>query len=223
VGVDSLSRYARALGLGCLSGVALGNEKTGLIPTKAWKEKVLGVPWQAGETLSTAIGQSFTLVTPLQTLVMMSAIANNGKICVPQLVKKIEDYQGNVKKDFSPQFISSPIPISAPSLSAVREALRRVVQNPHGTGKIARIDGVEVAGKTGTAQVVSLPTDVKKSELPFHLRDHAWFTAFAPFHNPEIAVVVLIEHGGSGSGAAAPLARELIAFYLNNITQRSPR
>jgi len=219
VGVDSLAHYAQSLGFGCPTGVGLGNEKAGLIPTKAWKEKKLRVPWQGGETLSTAIGQSFTLVTPLQILVMISTIANDGKICVPQLVKKIEDYQGNIKKDFSPRFISSEVSFSIKSLSAVKEALRRVVQNPYGTGKIARIEGVELAGKTGTAQVVSLSPDDKKLELPFHLRHHAWFTAFAPFQNPEIAVVALVEHGGSGSGAAAPLARELIAFYLNKVAR----
>jgi len=216
VGVDSLAYYARLFGLGCPTGIRLGNEKAGLIPTRAWKEKTFQVPWQGGETISTAIGQSFVLATPIQMLVMISAIANDGKIYVPQLVKKIEDFQRNVKKDFQPQFISE-VPVSAKSIQVLKEALRRVVHNPHGTGKIARIDGLEVAGKTGTAQVVSLSSDRKKSDAPFHLRDHAWFAAFAPFQNPEIAVVVLVEHGGSGSTTAGPLAKEVISHYLDKV------
>jgi len=218
VGVDSLAYYARLFGLGCPTGLTVSNEKAGLIPTTAWKEKKFQVPWQRGETLSIAIGQSFTLTTPLQILVMISAIANEGKIYVPQVVKKIEDVQGKIKKDFQPRFVSE-VPVSAKSIQVLREALRRVVHHPRGTGKIARIDGVEVAGKTGTAQVASLSSDRKKSETPFHLRDHAWFTAFAPFQSPEIAVVVLIEHGGSGSTAAGPLAKEVIAYYLSNVSR----
>ena len=119
-------------------------------------------------------------------------------------------------KDFQPQSISD-VSVSAESIRVLREALRRVVQNPRGTGKIARIEGIEMAGKTGTAQVVSLPADSKKSDTPFHLRDHAWFAAFAPFQNPEIAVVVLIEHGGSGSAAAGPLAKKIIDRYLGKV------
>ena len=218
VGVDSLAYYAGLFGLGSPTGLGLSNEKAGLIPTRAWKEKKFQDSWQGGETLSTAIGQSFTLVTPLQILVMISAIANDGKIYVPQLVKKIEGYQGNVRREFQQQLVSE-VPVSMKSLQTLKEALRRVVQNPHGTGKIARIDGVEVAGKTGTAQVATLPPEGKKSETPFHLRDHAWFTAFAPVQNPEIAVVVLIEHGGSGSAVAGPLAKEVLAYYLSTVSR----
>ena len=96
----------------------------------------------------------------------------------------------------------------------IKEALYGVIQSPHGTGRIARIEGVKMAGKTGTAQVVSLPADEKKV-VPVCFRDHAWFVAFAPFNNPRIAVVVLAEHGGSGSKTAGPIAREIINYYLS--------
>jgi penicillin-binding protein 2 len=147
-------------------------------------------------------------------LVVISDIANNGKICVPRLVKRIESAAGETIKDF-PHACASRVPVSAKSIMVVREALRRVVQNPCGTGKIARIEGLELAGKTGTAQVVSLRVCEKNLETPFHLRDHAWFVAFAPFKDPKISVVVLVEHGGFGSSAAGPIAREIIDYYLN--------
>jgi penicillin-binding protein 2 len=175
-------------------------------------------PWQGGETLSTAIGQSYILVTPLQVLVMISAIANDGKLFAPQLVKQIEDYRGNTLRNF-PSRVVSEIPVSPQSIHIIKEALRRVVHGPRGTGRIAQIDGVEMAGKTGTAQVASLPLNNERSDIPFHLRDHAWFAAFAPVEKPEIAVVVLVEHGGSGSSTAGPLAKEVIAHYLSRASR----
>lgn len=214
VGVDALAHYAAQFGLGRPTGCVLGNEKAGLIPTSAWKKKTLKAPWHGGETLSSSIGQSFTLVTPLQAAVLTSAVANGGKVFSPLLVKGIERPDG--KRQDASRASFSRAAVSGESLRVVREGLRRVVQGNAGTGKIARIEGVEVAGKTGTAQVVSLPPSEKKTVLPPHLRDHAWFVAFAPFDRPQIAVAVLVEHGGFGSSAAGPIARELIAYYLYN-------
>lgn len=215
VGVDALAHYAMQFGLGRQTGCVLGNEKAGLIPTSDWKKKVLKAPWCGGETLSTAIGQSFTLVTPLQAAVLISAVANGGKVFTPLLVKDVEHPDG--KKEEFRQVAMRRAAVSAESLTVVKEGLRRVVQSPMGTGKIARIQGVEMAGKTGTAQVVSLPSSEKKNRLPSHLQDHAWFVAFAPFENPKIGVAVLVEHGGFGSSVAGPIAKELIAYYLNQI------
>jgi len=215
VGIDSLAYYAKLFNLGKKTGFIL-NEKPGLIPTKAWKEKKFNTPWQEGETLSVAIGQSFLLVTPLQMLVLISAIANGGEIYVPRLIKKIEDNQGNIEKEFKPNCISQ-VPISPNTIRVIRNSLLRVVQSPNGTGKVAQIEGLELAGKTGTAQVVGLSLNKKVSEVPYCLRDHAWFIAFAPFENPKISVVVLVEHGGFGSTAAGPIAREVIKYYLKKI------
>ena len=213
VGVDSLAYYAKLFGLGSPTRFILKNEKAGVVPTRKWKKETLKTPWQGGETLLTAIGQSFILVTPLQILVLISAIANNGKIYLPQLVKKVEDNHGKAIKVFQPKCVSH-IPVSLKSFGVIKEALRRVVQSPYGTGRVARIKGVELAGKTGTAQVVGLPFCKKNSEVPYNFRDHAWFIAFAPFKEPKIALVVLVEHGGYGSSAAGPVAKKVINYYL---------
>jgi len=214
VGINGLARYAGLFGLGKPTGFVFKSEKTGLIPTKEWKKKIKKTPWQEGETLSSAIGQSFTLVTPLQMAVMISAIANNGGLYIPKLIKKITDNKDNLLKEFHPE-LASQVPVSLESIKVIKEALCGVIQSPHGTGRIARIEGIKMAGKTGTAQVVSLPADEKKSVVPLCFRDHAWFMAFAPFNNPRIAVVVLAEHGGSGSKTAGPIAREIINYYLS--------
>ena len=214
VGIDILAYYARAFGMGRATGIVLKNEREGLVPTNRWKESVFHIPWQKGETLSCAVGQGFYLATPLQMLILISAIANGGKICMPFLVKKIEGGQGGGIKEFKPRCVSR-VPISSESINIIKESLWRVVHGEKGTAKIARIEGVDLAGKTGTAQVVGLPPGEKRSELPSHLQDHAWFFAFAPFNNPKIAVVVLVEHGGFGSVVAAPIAREIINFYLH--------
>lgn len=217
VGVDALAHYAMQFGLGRRTGCVLGNEKPGLIPTSDWKKRALKAPWHGGETLSTAIGQSFTLVTPLQAAVLITAVANGGKVFTPLLVKDIERPDGK-REEFGHLSVSHAA-VSAESLNVVREGLRRVVQSPMGTGKLARIEGIEMAGKTGTAQVVSLPPSEKKTKLPPHLQDHAWFVAFAPFDHPKIAVAVLVEHGGFGSSVAGPIAKELITYYLHQQSQ----
>ena len=215
VGVDPLAYYAKLFGLGGPTGLILENEKKGLVPTSKWKEKTFHIPWQKGETLSCAIGQGFYVATPLQMLVLISAIANGGKLHTPFLVKKLEDERGTILKDF--KFNDVPrLPISLASINIIRESLLRVVQGQNGTAKTARVAGIEIAGKTGTAQVVGLPPGDVRSKLPSYLQDHAWFFAFAPFNNPQIAVVVLVEHGGFGSVAAAPIARDVIKYYLEN-------
>ena len=215
VGIDSLAHYAGLFGLGKPTGFVFQSEKPGLIPTKEWKEKTKKIPWQKGETLSSAIGQSFNLVTPLQMAVLISAIANNGKIYIPKLIKKITDTDDKIIKESSAE-PASQVPISPESIRIIRESLYRVIQSPRGTGKAARIEGVEMAGKTGTSQVVSLPADQQKSKLPFCFRDHAWFAAFAPFDKPRIAVVVLVEHGGSGSETAVPIAKQILHYFFSH-------
>ena len=213
VGIDHLAYYAKLFGLGSPTGIILENEKGGLVPTSKWKEKTFHIPWQKGETLSCAVGQGFYLTTPLQMLVVISAIANGGKLYTPSLVKKLE--YGAMLKDFTFND-ATQLPISLASINTIRESLWRVVQGQNGTAKIARLADIEIAGKTGTAQVVGLPPGKTCIELPAHLQDHAWFFGFAPFNNPQIAVVVLVEHGGFGSVAAAPIARDVIQYYLEN-------
>lgn len=213
LGVDRLSQYAYSSGLGNSTDIDLEGEKTGLIPTSDWKEKAKGEPWIAGETLSVSIGQSFNLVTPIQLANMISAVANGGTIFKPRIVNKIETESGI--NDVKPE-IKGKLAATQKTLDIIRDSLRGVVSDARGTGRAAAISGIVVAGKTGTAQVIKMKESEDKADedLPYEFRDHAWFVAFAPYENPTIAVAVLVEHGGHGGSAAAPIAGRLIKSYL---------
>ena len=214
LGIDTLAKYAKGFGLGKPTKISLNDEKPGLIPSSEWKKKVYDEAWYEGETLSCAIGQGYILVTPLQLLNVISAIANEGVLYLPQLVERIEMANGELVKSYPPIPIGK-IPLSQENLMIVREALYGVVNEAHGTGRIARIKGVTVSGKTGTAQVISLKEDVAEEDTPYEHRDHAWFVAYAPTENPVISVAVLVEHGGHGASASAPIAKKVIQKYLN--------
>ncbi len=216
LGVNRLARYARGFGLGTVTSVELEHEKTGLVPTTDWKLRRYKVPWQDGETLSVAIGQGFNLVTPLQMLRLISAVANGGILYRPQFVEKIISHDGKILKQFKPQ-IDGRAPVSETTLEMLREGLAGVVNEGHGTGGACRLSTVMVGGKTGTAQVVRLPQYREKdlNAIPYKYRDHAWFLAFAPVNNPEIAITVLVEHGGHGGSAAAPVARAVLEKYFS--------
>ncbi|HNU70674.1 MAG TPA: penicillin-binding protein 2 [Thermodesulfobacteriota bacterium] len=217
LGVDKMAYYASLFGLGKETGIVLEGEKCGLIPTTTWKKKVYGVSWQQGETLSTSIGQSFVLCTPLQVALMMNTVASNGTLYVPHLSLKVMNRAGEVL-DITDTEVRSITSVSPATLAAVKEGLWRVVHGDRGTAKMVRISDLEIAGKTGTAQVIRLKEDKQDiNDIPYQYRDHAWFAAFAPFTNPCISVAVLVEHGGFGSSVAGPIAREIIDYYLNTI------
>lgn len=215
LGPDRLARYARGFGLGQVTGYDPETEKPGLIPTSSWKKKRYGAPWHAGESVVAAIGQGYDLVTPIQQFVMISAVANGGSVVVPQIVERVMSPEGRVIVSFEPKF-AGKVPASATTLKLVREALKGVVQDPRGTGQRARIKGIEVGGKTGTAQVVKLTERVRqrKVALPYRFRDHAWFVCFAPVEVPRIAVVVIVEHGGLGGMEAAPIAQKVLQAFF---------
>jgi penicillin-binding protein 2 len=215
VGIDRLAHYASACGLGTLTGIDLGQEAKGLVPTSSWKLKRFGEPWQGGETLSIAIGQGFNLVTPLQMAVMTAAVGNGGIRYKPQLIKKLVSVENTVTFKAQPEVIGR-IPVAAETLERIRQGLWSVVNHQKGTAFASRIKDLEYSGKTGTAQVVSRPPDdvVDQEQIDEMLKDHAWFVAYAPAKNPQIAVAVMIEHGEHGSSAAAPIAREVIRTYL---------
>jgi len=165
-------------------------------------------PWIKGETVSVSIGQGANLVTPLQLAVAYAAIGNGGILYRPQLVRRLETWEGRLVKERAP-VERGRVPASPEVLAIVAEALAGVVQDPGGTGGRARVRGLNVAGKTGTTQVVSLDVteDMEEEDIPVRYRDHALFAAFAPAEAPEIALVVLVEHAGAGGGAvAAPIA-----------------
>lgn len=215
LGVDRLARYARGFGLGAPTGYDPDQEKSGLIPTSAWKKKRLGTPWHAGETVVAAIGQGYDLVTPIQQFVMISAVANGGDVVIPQIVERVVGPDGRVLASFEPRS-QGRLPVSLSTLRLLKEALKGVVQDARGTGQRARVQGVEVAGKTGTAQVVRMSERVRerKVAVPYKHRDHAWFVCFAPVEEPKIAVVVIVEHGGLGGMEAAPIAQRVIQAFL---------
>jgi len=219
LGVDRLAKYAEACGLGSPTGIDLDREARGLVPTKGWKLNRLGVPWQGGETLSVVIGQGFNLVTPIQMLGLISAVANGGIRHKPLVIRRIEFPGGLPVKTQAPVSLGT-LPASENTLRIVKKGLMDAVNKPTGTGWIARIAGVDVAGKTGTAQVVRMAEDDEDEPIESKLlrhRDHGWFIAFAPAEEPRVAVAVLIEHGGHGSTAAGPIAREMIRTYLGDL------
>jgi penicillin-binding protein 2 len=216
VGIDAIAKYAMMTGLGRKTGYDLGSEKAGLIPTRKWKLKRWGVPWQAGETISTAIGQSFVLTTPLQLANMIASIFNGGKLYHPRVVKRVGKGDRTIYR-FSPS-LAGRVTASKEHLELIKQALIGVVNEPHGTGSKSRFKDITVAGKTGTAQVINLDREKeldRESNVPHKFRDHAWFVAVAPAEKPEIALAILVEHGGHGGSAAAPLAKILIETYLH--------
>jgi penicillin-binding protein 2 len=216
LGVDKIAEYATKFGLGIGTGFDLGNEKSGLIPTRRWKLKRIGIPWQTGETISTSIGQSFVLSTPIQAANLISATFNGGSLFSPQATLRVESTEGKSVFQFRPK-LKNKVAVKPESLELVKQALIGVVNGPRGTGWRTKVSQLEVAGKTGTAQVVALEKEKaldEEGQLPDKFRDHAWFVAVAPADDPQIALAVLIENGGHGGSASAPVARELIKAYL---------
>ncbi|MBU2227646.1 MAG: penicillin-binding protein 2 [Proteobacteria bacterium] len=225
LGVDRIAFYARAFGLGAPLGVDLSREKGGLIPTKQWKLDRLKEPWQMGETLSISIGQGFNLVTPLQLANIYAALANGGTFYRPRLVKQLESSDGRVVKEYGPEK-QAALPVRPENIRIINRALWGAVNERGGTGYALKRKGEDVAGKTGTAQVVGLPQDEKgrkTKRVSAAFRDHALFACFAPYANPEIAVAVILENAGHGGTAAAPVARKVIdAYFAGKKTDQPP-
>ena len=215
LGVDTIAEYAHRLGLGAPTGIELDNEKAGLIPTSEWKKRRFGEPWYSGETLSVAIGQGYVLTTPLQMASVVSTIANGGIRYRPRYVRHIEAPSGEILRTTEPE-VMGEAGLRKSTLHQIREALRGVVNDDGGTGSRAKLPTIDVAGKTGTAQVFKMGSKAIKTEnLDRRLRDHAWFIAFAPVEDPEIAISIVIEHSGRGGGAAAaPMAGAISDFYF---------
>ena len=215
LGIDRLAWYAKAAGLGSKTGIELDHEGRGLVPTAAWKKKKTGIPWQPGETLSVAIGQGFNLTTPLQMAAFTAAVANGGIRYRPTLVNRVASWDGKAILANTPKIVGR-LPVSPETLALVQKGLWEVVQGERGTARIARLKGIEISGKTGTAQVVSREKleESEEGATAHKYKDHAWFVAYAPSENPQIAISVIVEHGEHGSSAAAPVARELIKTYM---------
>jgi len=211
VGIDRLHKWATALGLGVKTGIDLPHEIEGIMPSTAWKKARTGEKWYAGETISVAIGQGQVSVTPISLAVMMATVANGGTRYVPHIVRSMDEGQG--WKPVPPPPPAAAIPMRPDHVQALHDGLWMVV-NAAGTGGRGRIPGRDVAGKTGTAQVISLQGGkAAKGRTEMDLRDHGWFVFFAPANNPEIAGVMFAEHAEHGY-LAAPIARHVMETYF---------
>ena len=219
--LDRLNRFATDMGLGAPSGLGLNGEESGFMPTEDWyREQKRQDPknegFQVGHALNAVIGQGSTRVTLLQMATLYAAIANGGKLWLPQIVERIESPTGQVVEELAPR-VRRELAISPENLTFVRQALVGVVNESNGTAYKARLDAdLEVAGKTGTAQVRRF-TRRGESGISYEQNDHAWFVGFAPAGNPRIAFAVLIEHGGHGGEVAAPIAMQIAHDYFESV------
>ena len=215
LGIDKIARYARRFGLGTTTGIKL-SESSGVVPDRAWKKRnIPGEPWYPGETPQVAIGQGFLSVTPLQMANMVAAVANGGTVYRPWFVSQVRSHNGEVMEQYGP-VRTGTVGLKKVNLGIIRRALFDVVHGKQGTARGVRSDVIKIAGKTGTAQVAEMRGEaVKSKDLPYEVRDHAWFVAYAPAENPEIAVATLVEHGGHGGTVAGPITKRVIEAYFH--------
>lgn len=222
LGIDRMYRYCNAFGIGKRTGIELQGERSGLMPSAEWKKATVGEEWQPGENLSVAIGQGFVLTTPLQMAIAYNAIGTRGKVVKPFVVKKVLTGDNKVIQEFQPTVVKD---LSDPAgefhvrmevFDTVREAMRRVVNGARGTARGSKLGFVEIAGKTGTSQVMSFAANDIYSTCenrPKYQRHHGWFIGYAPADNPEIAFGILAEHACHGA-AAARVAKEIVQSYV---------
>ena len=206
LGIDRIYTYASKFGLGKETGIPLGFEKKGLIPNTKWKMETKKASWFLGETFVNSIGQGYVSTTPVQMAVMMSAVSNGGKV-----------YKPSILKGARPELVRDA-GVRPDTIEKLKDALKGVVNEPGGTGWVAKSNVTTIGGKTGTAQVVGIRKGSKFLSEKF--RDHAWFVAFAPVDKPEVAMSVLVEHGGHGGSTAAPIAKKAIEAYMLPIEKK---
>jgi penicillin-binding protein 2 len=208
LGIEKIASMARKLGFENTFHLGFNNMQKGLMPDKEWKEKRFHEKWQQGETVIAGIGQGYVLATPLQLATMLARVVNGGYEIVPHFTKLSLKEKEKIKK----------LPISQKNIEIVKKGLFEVVNGVGGTAGRARFDvnGAKMGGKTGTTQVRRISLKERKSgiikdaDLPWKLRNHALFVGYAPHDNPKYAVAVIVEHGSSGSGVAAPIASKIL-------------
>jgi len=202
LGIDKIKEYWQLFGLGEKTGIDLPGEASGLLPDDAWKRKAVGEPWYIGDTYHVAIGQGDMLVTPIQMLRATAVIANGGKLLEPQLVNRIVDHSGKTTKTFDPRIERENF-ISGANIKIVQEGMRQTVISGSARSILSDFP-IPVAGKTGTAQFMN------------NQKTHAWFECYAPYDNPQIAIIVLVEGGGEGYDIAGPVAKDMMTYYFAN-------
>jgi penicillin-binding protein 2 len=218
IGIDKMAEMARKLGIGIKHDVPLSAVASGLAPDKAWKADVRGEDWRIGDTVNASIGQGYVLSSPLHLAVMTARIAT-GREVTPRLIKSVSGVE-------TPSGLGPSLGLNENGLRRIRAAMSDVVNHQRGTARSSRFvsDGMRMAGKTGTSQVRRITKAereagiIRNEDLPWERRDHALFVDYAPLDNPRFAVAVIVEHGGGGSTAAAPIARDITlqALYDGN-------
>ena len=209
LGIDKIAEVAKDFGLGKIFDISMSNQKEGIVPTKQWKKNKIGESWYAGETLIAGIGQGFVLTNPFQLAVMTSIIASNGKIVEPTILRS-NDTNFKLNNKYKNE------------IKIIKNAMFKVVNENKGTAFNSRIEEIKFAGKTGTSQVrrISLSEresdDFRKKEQEWKNRDHALFVGYMPHDDPQYAISVIIEHGGSGASTAAPIAKQIFN-YINKL------
>jgi penicillin-binding protein 2 len=214
LGIDHIHSFLQKFGFGEKTGIDLMGEKTGLLPSKEWKMSKKNQLWFPGETLITGIGQGYLQVTPLQLAKATATLANRGKTVTPHLVDKIVANSVSKPGENLPQ---NTIPFKSENIDTVIAAMINVIHSNRGTAKsISGGINYQIAGKTGTAQVINIKQNASYNEhqIAFKQRDHALFISFAPADHPKIAVAVIAENGGHGGSVAAPIAAEVIKQYM---------
>jgi penicillin-binding protein 2 len=212
LGLELMAEYAELFGLGNLTGIELPHEQPGLVPTATWKRREIGENWSTGDTYILTIGQGYLLATPLQMLNVMATTANRGVMYRPQIVHHVTDADGNVAQPFQPE-ISRTLTISPENWVLIHQGLEGAVV--YGTATSGQIEQVRVAGKTGTAQFCDdLAQQLGICGEGLAQPTHAWYMAFAPIEEPEVAVVVFVYNGGEGSAVAVPIGQEILQWYF---------
>jgi len=213
LGIEPFAEMARRFGFGSVTGLDLGFEVPGVVPDEAYHNRFPG-GYQRGFALNASIGQGDVNATPLQMAMAYAAIANGGTVYKPRVVRRIVRPDGTLVQDFLPE-VKTKLNVDPALLQEVRESLEAVVHEPGGTAYARRLPDIRVAGKTGTAQVVRIgKVRLKKEQMDYFSRDHAWWASYAPADDPQIAVVVLVQHGGGGGAVAAPIGMEIIRRYF---------
>ena len=214
LGVDRMHQELSRFGFGKPSGIDISPEKHGLLPSREWKQARRGERWRQGESVLFGIGQGYVLATPIQLLRAVAVLASQGTLLTPQLLHRSSE-QTSITVTTDQEFVRN---IPAHHWQTITDAMRDTVHSEWGTARgSGRGASYEFAGKTGTAQVIQLDVNRDQENIPEKFRDHALFIAFAPLPNPEVAIAVVLENAGSGSSAAAPVARELLDYYMESV------
>jgi len=221
LGPDRLAKLEKDAGLGTITGIDLPGERKGLVPDTEWKRTVAKARWNDYESVLLGIGQGAVHLTPLEMAAGYATLATGGEVMRPRVVSKVIGMDGKVQT-FAPEMLRK-LPWNPENVEFIRKALAGVV-NDYGTGGVAKLPGIVVGGKTGTAQVASVKGKMIKSEdLPYEIRDHAWFVAFAPVDDPQIVVAAMVEHGGHGGSAAAPIVKAVMQEFFRTRPVGPPR